>query len=413
MELRSWKSNYLLNIIPCKVPYYAFIRYEDLLNHYESVLQTLQERFGLERRNMERWIPVIKYKGEYDEIFQPRKNQISEPWKKYIWDRLNLDQEATMGYYPEPILLNAYSWVEPLSEEMDDETFCSFAKEMSDHLPDWIQTIMKQFVPYSHDSEALPDKALTHVSEAILWFSVPIDTIPFPTPPDNTSCKGRTTLLAKLQAVLMSVVADLVSYEGECNGQLFQDIVPNKLMQSLQTSLGSHELEIHTEQAFSEWRPDILSLACLRSDPNALTYILSLDQILENTTEAEHAMMRMPLWTIGVDLSFDKKGEIRGPIPILTDWGLTFDQDLMNGINEKANQLLDKIVQIYYRHRSVHCLKEGDILFINNRQAVHGRSGFEPKYDGKDRFLVRCFGTLDLERSNRVRNGRMILKHYS
>jgi len=219
--------------------------------------------------------------------------------------------------------------------------------------------------------------------------------------------------LAKLQAVLLSVVADMISYEGENQGSLFQDIVPNKSMASLQTSLGSRELEIHTEQAFSDWRPDILSLACLRSDPNALTYILTLDQILAHTTEEEHALMRQPLWTIGVDLSFDMKGEIRGPIPILSDQGLTFDQDLMNGLTEEANQLLDKIVRIYYEHRSAYCLKPGDILFINNRKAVHGRSGFEPRYDGQDRFLVRCFGTLDLEKSEKVRQGRKVLKRYS
>ena len=31
----------------------------------------------------------------------------------------------------------------------------------------------------------------------------------------------------------------------------------------------------------------------------------------------------------------------------------------------------------------------------NNNKTVHGRSEFKPKYNGKDRFLIRCFGMLD------------------
>jgi L-asparagine oxygenase len=175
----------------------------------------------------------------------------------------------------------------------------------------------------------------------------------------------------------------------------------------MQTSLGSAvELEIHTEQAFSNLRPDFLSLACLRGDPNATTFILPVNTILDHISLSEKELLLKPLWKIGVDLSFKLnraefiQGDLRGPIPILTSDGyLVFDQDLMRGITEEAEQLRKKIIQIYYDHRTEHCLRPGEIIWIDNRRALHGRSSFSPKFDGKDRFLLRTFITLDLEKS--------------
>lgn len=54
-------------------------------------------------------------------------------------------------------------------------------------------------------------------------------------------------------------------------------VVPNNAQAKLQTSLGSGvELELHTEQAFSNLKPNILSLGCLRGHPDAITYTSAL-----------------------------------------------------------------------------------------------------------------------------------------
>ena len=170
-------------------------------------------------------------------------------------------------------------------------------------------------------------------------------------------------------------------------------------------------------------RPDILSLACLRGDEKAYTYILPVGRILENCSSREIQMLREPLWMIGVDLSFKLHGQsfidgdVRGPIAILSgpehDPELIFDQDLMKGITSEAENLVKKIVEIYYHHRIAHCLQPGEIIFVDNRRAVHGRSSFSPKYDGYDRFLVRCFATLDYEKSAHARIGRTVAAMYS
>lgn len=246
------------------------------------------------------------------------------------------------------------------------------------------------------------------------------------TPDDNDQKIGEKTILAKIQGILMSTIGELVAYEAEGYGRIFQDIIPMKSMEQRQMSLSSGtELEIHSEQAFSKLRPDILSLACIRGDDAAFTYILPVKSIIKNLSHSEIELLRKPLWTTSVDLSFKLygqefiDGDVRGPMPIISgpeeDPNLVFDQDLMTGITEEAHHMIARIVGIYYTHRIRHVLIPGQIMFIDNNRAVHGRSPFSPKYDGTDRFLVRCFATFDYEKSAYARNSgsRMIHAIYS
>jgi len=281
--------------------------------------------------------------------------------------------------------------------------FCQQAKEQAQHLSSHIKSILTSFATAGSETGFL------------LIRTVPLDGVTIPQTPSSNKYKiGETTLLAKIQAILVSAMSDMIAYEAEGYGNLFQDVVPLKVMEHSQTSLGSNaELEIHTEQAFSKLKPDILSLACLRGDPQAFTHIFPIQKILENTTPEEQELLKKPLWKTGVDLSFKLNnneftdGDIRGPMPIIggtqDDPTLTFDQDLMTGITTEATNMIKKIVDIYYQHKLRHNLKPGEIILIDNRRAVHGRSAFKPRYDGKDRFLIRCFATFDLSKSEYAR----------
>jgi len=159
-----------------------------------------------------------------------------------------------------------------------------------------------------------------------------------------------------------------------------------------------------------------------------VSYILPVKSIIDNLSDSDLELLKQPLWKTGVDLSFKLnnhefiEGDIRGPIPILDQvyrsngrFNLVFDQDLMFGITEESNRLIGKIVDIYYKHRISHNLKPGEIVIIDNRYAVHGRSPFFPKYNGNDRFLVRCFSVFDYNSSlyARPNNDRVVSAIYS
>lgn len=293
------------------------------------------------------------------------------------------------------------------------DTYCESVKQASHALPERIKACLQTFV-----SQGSPTGFLL-IRTGLVNESLQT------TPPNNKHHVGETTLLATIQAICMSTISELIAYEAECTGHLFQDVVPTKSFAEAQTSMGSIELEIHTEQAFSTLRPDLLSLSCLRGDPEAHTYILPVRAILNHLTDSEIEQLRKPLWLSGVDLSFKLdgqdflEGDIRGPMRILygdlADPRLVFDQDLMKGTTAEAQMLVRKLVAIYYKHRHTHVFVPGDIVIIDNRRAVHGRSTFHPKYDGYDRFLVRCFGVVDYARTGYARpgGGRIVAARFS
>lgn len=305
-------------------------------------------------------------------------------------------------------LLSLIQIVETIQISPSDqpELYCKQMKELSNLLPENIKTELKNLL----------DNLISSLNPFIIFkFNNHLvnehQNIP-DTPPNNKHKTGEKTILAKIQALLVSFISNLVSYEAEGYGRIFQDIVPDIQMANQQSSVGSNkELEIHTEQAFSKLKPDFLSLACVRGDKSALTYILPLNTILRYLDGPAKKLLQTPLWKIGVDYSFKQygnefiDGNERGPIPIINincedteleaDPKLVFDQDLMIGVTEEANEIIKKITNIYYEHRIQHCLQPGEIMIINNNKAVHGRSGFTPNYNGKDRFLIRCFGMIN------------------
>lgn len=298
-----------------------------------------------------------------------------------------------------------YSKYITISPSKEPELYCTQVKNVLD-LPPRIKQALLNFKvsrqPY------------------LLIKGFPVSTVK--TPLTNTHCVGEKTTLSKIQALVVSSISEMIAYEGESSGKLFQDIVPDQKMAALQSSVScDQELEIHTEQAFSKLRPDVLCLACLRGDLDAFTYILPINFILENITTSEYNLLKQPLWMFGIDYSFKLNnnefidGNLRGPFPILGDNCLLFDQNLISGITQEAELIIKKIIDIYYKHRISYCLEPGDILLINNNQVVHGRSPFKARYDGNDRFLIRSFGTYDLDKSlyARNRNSRIIESRFS
>jgi len=291
-----------------------------------------------------------------------------------------------------------------INPSTDPEIYCQKAKEYSKNIPKRIQSYLSQINQYGY----------------LIFQTFPTDFFEN-TPEQNTEQIGEKTPLSKIQSILLSFIGEMISYEAEGNGSLLQDIVPVKNMSNLQTSVGSNkELEIHTEQAFSNLRPDFLSLACLRGDDNAFTYILPVSQIININIDS---ILQKPLWKTEVDLSFKLngtkfvEGDTRGPLAILNgsleDPYLIFDQDLMTGITEESDKKIRDIIEIYKNNRISHCLQSGEILILDNRKVVHGRSPFSPKYDGKDRFLIRGFAIIDYDKSEYARKKRMVLAKYS
>jgi L-asparagine oxygenase len=252
-------------------------------------------------------------------------------------------------------------------------------------------------------------------SGALIISGIQVSEVP-ETPGDNSENLGAQTTLARMQAICNEMLGRMVAYEAEGSGRLFQDMVPARAAKRAQTSLSSEvELEVHTEQAFSALRPDYLSLACLRGDPNAQTYLFRALDVLAHVGDDAARMLRQPLWTMGVDESFRigghdfVHGDMRGPVPVISgsayDPIMVLDQDLMKGVDRRAREVLGEIWDLYMGYRHSYTLSPGQILILDNNRVAHGRSNFTARFDGTDRFIIRSFVVRDLMKSLHAREG--------
>ena len=304
------------------------------------------------------------------------------------------------------------SLVDPLhnispTREMD--LYMHLVKNASKEIPYRIKKILDNF------------KENKYPQGVLLFKNIPVDD-DIKTPHDNTFHIGENTIISKIQAIINTYIGEMVSYETEGDGRLFQDMVPNKKLAQTQTSLGSKvELELHTEQAFSDYRPDYLSLACLKGDSQAKTYYLHITDVLKKMQKDDIYYLQKKCWHIGVDASFVMNGcndELRGPISIIeehkNDYNFVFDQDLMFGVTDQATNLMNNIIEIYYNYRHDIILSKGDLLILDNNKVVHGRSNFSPKFDGNDRFVIRSFIINSFDKiRNKTKNARMVAAKYS
>jgi len=96
-ELRKEKVAYMLD----HQPPHCIIRYEDLRDDYTATLDRLQQQFGLSRYNMAAYEPVPKYKGTFNALYEKKPILLTLEIQKYIWEKVDQDQESRLGYQPE------------------------------------------------------------------------------------------------------------------------------------------------------------------------------------------------------------------------------------------------------------------------------------------------------------------------
>jgi L-asparagine oxygenase len=188
-----------------------------------------------------------------------------------------------------------------------------------------------------------------------------------------------------------------VGYAQEQNGSLIQNILPVYKLEKEQISSSSKTLlGLHTETAFHPYKPDYILLLCLRGDPLAATTYAEIDDILLHVPKKYLNILKQKWFITGVDISFRTNGEqdVEIPISIIKENekdGLSFvyDETVIKPINSDAADALSALRKAVSLATKEIVLKTGDLLFINNHKAVHGRKPFKARYDGTDRWLQR------------------------
>lgn len=242
----------------------------------------------------------------------------------------------------------------------------------------------------------------------LLLRGLPLDDPLPPTPADGyfEGAWGELAVSTVAQLIVTSAFGDVIAYEDEKRGRLMQDISPVPGAETQQENTGSILLELHTEDGFHPHKPHFISLMCLRGDHDrqARTVAGGVRAVLPRLDPAHVEVLHQPLYRIRVASSFTGSdggsGRYSAPLPVLS--GSTVDPDLcvdfhaMEPMTEAAAQAFEAFRAVMLRSLVGAVLQPGDLLVIDNRKAVHGRTGFAPRYDGHDRWLRRCFAVTDI-----------------
>src|ERR1051326_2434953 len=161
------------------------------------------------------------------------------------------------------------------------------------------------------------------------------------------------------------------------------------------TQFGSNKVNLdwHVEDAFHPARPTWVSLLCLRTDPAAETRIAKAQSL--SLPLGVLKILRQRRFTLRIDESFSE--EIRsthvltrvltGPI---TNPQIALDPAYTICDHEDEVIALAAVASAAnHAHQRITMLG-GDLLIFDNRRVIHGRTAYQPRMDGSDRWLKRA-----------------------
>ncbi len=269
---------------------------------------------------------------------------------------------------------------------------------------------------FSDFEEGLESLRNGAIAGAVVGRGLPVGTVP-PTPLEMASPSGAAVSERSLIAAAKRLGTP-IGYRQEHGGQVIQNIFPLASSVGEQISTSSDvALEFHTETAFHPHKSDFLLLLCLRGDTGAATTLCSWDAIEPHLNRSTLTTLSEPRFRVGVDLSFGcGDGWLSEPAPVVSkgEGGaveFTYDGELSVGTDRDAQAALDELgAVIATRHTSV-VVEPGDLLAVDNRRTVHGRSVFQARFDGTDRWLQRTFVVRSLD-GIRDRDGHVITTEF-
>lgn len=235
--------------------------------------------------------------------------------------------------------------------------------------------------------------------------------------PDTPSAKGsvqrEATIPAGALMLVTSALGDPIAFRPEKSGAMVHDVVPVPGSEAFQGNEGSVLLSLHTENAFHADRPDYVLLLCLRADHEQVAALRTVsvrqvgraipDPLREALASAEYVTDAPPSFGSASGAGRSVPHAVLGGAPddpdLLVDFAATQPQ------TPRAAAALRDLRDLLAEHAVNHYLRPGDLAVVDNAVTVHGRSGFTPRYDGRDRWLQRSFATRDLRRSRPLRPG--------
>ncbi|GAA4975843.1 guanitoxin biosynthesis L-enduracididine beta-hydroxylase GntD [Actinoplanes utahensis] len=207
-------------------------------------------------------------------------------------------------------------------------------------------------------------------------------------------------------------------------GNLIHNVIPIRGEEHQQSGHGSADLlEWHTEDGFHPYRCDYLGLMGMRNHtavPTTHASVLALnlpDDVMRVLAEPRFLIrpddehLANARRDAGPNSTIMQIGD--DPVPAAVLFGgadrpyLRIDPYFMSAVpgdTEAENALTLATKQLDGCLQDI-VVRAGEILFIDNFRAVHGRRPFRAAYDGRDRWLKKIVVSRDLRASRAIRAG--------
>jgi L-asparagine oxygenase len=276
----------------------------------------------------------------------------------------------------------------PTLREVDDDHFMGDVLVTSDELPRPLRERLSRF------------RYNSNIYGTLLIRGLQDDEPPLTPDAGEPDWDEPLPLGDKAMLLVMSRLGDLRAYIDEKFGAPRQSVYPLRNTEYRQENSGSlSDLLGHTEDGFLLDKCDFLGLFCRRADHEgvALTGTASATRALRLISWQVIEWLSKPLYVVGVPTSFVPEGGGKllwsPPMPVLTGDlrtpQMTIDLDAMRGLTREAEVALQVFARALMSVMVYCALAPGDLLAIDNLTAIHARTHFRPRYDGRDRWLSR------------------------
>ncbi|MFU2510252.1 TauD/TfdA family dioxygenase [Pseudoalteromonas sp. ASV78] len=215
------------------------------------------------------------------------------------------------------------------------------------------------------------------------------------TPSSKETVHQESTLIArKLLSILVSGLGYIYNFEGKKHFDFIDDVFP--IFKDKNQQIGSNNcfLEWHVEDGFHDAKADFVALLCLREDPQAETYIfeakdIDLEQSLQQELQKKQFLIKKDT-TFEHDIEHIDENQVCSVLNGDSDKEIVFDPPFTACLTESAQNAFTELQNSINRNKITVVLEKGDLLIFDNRRVAHARSNYQPKYDGNDRWLLRC-----------------------
>jgi L-asparagine oxygenase len=291
----------------------------------------------------------------------------------------------------------------------EDHAFVAIAADLARSLPDGIVRFLRSFQG--------GEPAVAAVIRGL-----PVDDERVGPTPDHWSahCDPARTMREDFYFLLLgSLIGEVFGWSTLQNGALLHNVLPNRAEENDQSGAGSRApLLWHIEDAFHPYRCDYLGLMALRNPEGVGTTLGSVRDLQVTQREREVLWDRRFLirpdkvHMRGLDVGARGAEFEHSPESVSILFGdvekpyLRINPPFMTAVpgDEAAERVLGEVISRIDENMGEVILNPGDVVFIDNYLAVHGRGSFIPRYDGTDRWMRKALFTRDLRKSRGVRD---------